>query len=176
MGAALVYLGLDPNTTNPDDINKATDLLLKTKKDVKVFAPDTGQDLLVQGDVDIAYEYSGDIFQVQADHPDIHYVIPKEGSIIWTDNLCIPKGAPHADLAHKFLDYILDAQNGADLSNFTQYGTPNAASLPLIDAALRSNPSIYPSPELRKKLHFLVSVGDADALFTDAWTKLGVGQ
>jgi len=176
LGSTLIYLGLDPNTTNPDDLKKATDLLLKTKKDVKVFAPDTGQDLLVQGDVDIALEYSGDIFQVAQQDPDIHYVIPKEGAIIWTDNLCIPKFAPHPDLALKFINFILDAQNGADLSNYTQYGTPNAASLPLIDPKLRNNPGIYPSDEVKKHLYFIKSVGDADTLFQDAWNTLGIGQ
>lgn len=176
LGIALIYLGYDPNTTNPDEIKAAADLLIKTKKDVVAFAPDTGQDLLNQGEVDIAYEYSGDIFQLMADNPDIRYVIPKEGSVIWTDNLCIPTGAPHADLAHKFIDFILDAQVGAQLSNYTAYGTPNAASLPFIDEKYRKDPAIYPSDEVKKRLHFIISLGDADALYDDAWTNIGVGQ
>jgi len=176
MAAALLYLGYDPNTIKPEEITAAKDLLIKTKKDVKAFAPDTGQDLLVQGDVDIAYEYSGDIFQVQADHPEMHYVIPKEGAVIWTDNLCIPTGAPHADMAHKFIDFILDAQNGATLSNYTAYGTPNAASLPMITKDLLDNPGIYPPPEVMKKLSFTRSLGEVDALYDEAWTELGVGQ
>jgi spermidine/putrescine transport system substrate-binding protein len=182
MGIALIYQGHDPNTTNPDEIASARDLLIKTKKDVKAFAPDTGQDLLNQGDVDIAFEYSGDIFQIMAGsdtspgNPDINYVIPKEGAILWTDNLCIPTGAPHPDLAHKFIDFILDAQNGADLSNYTAYGTPNIASLPLITDDLRNNPGIYPSDEVKKHLFFIKSLGANDKLYDDAWTALGVGQ
>lgn len=182
IGTALIYLGLDPNSTNPDDIAKARDLLISTKKDIKAFAPDTGQDLLNQGDVDIAFEYSGDIFQIMAGsgsspgNTDIDYVIPKEGAILWTDNLCIPTGAPHPDLAHKFIDFILDAKNGAELSNYTAYGTPNKASLPMIDEQYRNNPGIYPSDETKKHLYFQKSLGEADKLFDDAWTKLGVGQ
>jgi len=176
LGATLIYLGYDPNTTNPDEIAAARDKLLETKQDVVAFAPDTGQILLDQGEVDIAFEYSGDIFQIMENNPDIRYVIPKEGTIIWTDNLCIPKGAPNPDLAHKFIDFILDAQNGADLSNYTAYGTPNKASLPMIDEELRNNPGIYPSEETRKHMYFIKSLGDADQLYEDAWTKLGVGQ
>jgi spermidine/putrescine transport system substrate-binding protein len=176
MAIALIYLGYDPNTTNPDEINEAAELLKSTKKDIAAFAPDTGQDLLNQGEVDIAYEYSGDIFQLMAENPDIRYVIPKEGSTIWTDNLCIPVGAPHPDLAHKFIDFILDAQIGADLSNYTAYGTPNAASLPLIDEELRNNPAIYPPDDVKARLHFLYSLGEADALYDEAWTDIGVSQ
>ena len=176
MGIALLYLGYDPNTSNPDEINEALQLLLDTKSDVVAFAPDTGQILLQQGEVDIAYEYSGDIFQIMEDDEDIRYVIPKEGTVIWTDNMCIPTGAPHPDLAAEFINFIMDPQIGADLSNYTAYGTPNKASLPLIDPEYRDNPGIYPSEATKAKLFFIRSLGDADALYDEAWTKLGAGQ
>jgi spermidine/putrescine transport system substrate-binding protein len=176
LGVTLLYLGYDPNTTDPKQIDQAAQLLVDTKKDVLTFAPDTGQTLLDQGEVDITMEYSGDIFQIMSENTKVNYVIPKEGTMIWTDNLCIPKGAPHPDLAHKFIDFILDAQNGAALSNYTQYGTPNIASLDLITPELRNNPGIYPSEEIKKKLFFIRSLGDADKLYEAAWTKLGVSE
>jgi spermidine/putrescine transport system substrate-binding protein len=176
MGATLIYLGYDPNTTNPDEINEAKQLLLDTKGDVTAFAPDNGQQLLEQGEVDIAFEYSGDIFQLMPDNPAIKYVIPKEGTLIWTDNLCIPTGAPHLDLAHEFINYILDAQVGAQLSEWTQYGTPNKASLPLLSEEIRNNPGIYPSEDTRSRLYFIRSLGEADLLYEEAWTDIGVGQ
>jgi spermidine/putrescine transport system substrate-binding protein len=176
MGGALIYLGYDPNTTDPAQIDEALQLLLDTKDDIVAFAPDTGQILLEQGEVDIALEYSGDIFQLMEDNPDIKYVIPKEGTIIWTDNMCIPKDAPHPDLAHEFINFILDAEIGAQLSNYTQYGSPNSASFPLLDEALRTNPGIYPSEETREKLYFLKSLGEDDLLYEEAWTQLGVAE
>ncbi len=176
MGITLLYLGYDPNTTNPAEIDEALQLLLDTKSDVVAFAPDTGQILLQQGEVDIAYEYSGDIFQIMEDDENIRYVIPKEGTVIWTDNMCIPVGAPHVDLAHEFISFIMDAQIGADLANYTAYGTPNKASLSLIDPEYRDNPGIYPSDETKAKLFFIRSLGEADALYDEAWTKLGAGQ
>jgi spermidine/putrescine transport system substrate-binding protein len=175
-GAALIYLGHDPNTTDPAQIDEATQLLLKTKPDVAAFAPDTGQDLLDNRTVDITMEWSGDIFQLMMTNPDVAYVIPREGAIIWTDNMCIPATALHPNLAHKFIDFILDADIGAALSNYTQYGTPNAASMPLIDQVLLSNPGIYPPKEVMKDLYFIHSVGDADKLYADAWAKLDISK
>jgi spermidine/putrescine transport system substrate-binding protein len=90
--------------------------------------------------------------------------------------MCIPTGAPHPDLAYEFINFIMEAQIGADLSNYTAYGTPNKASLPLIDAEYRDNPGIYPSDETKEKLFFIRSLGEADALYDEAWTKLGAGQ
>jgi spermidine/putrescine transport system substrate-binding protein len=176
LGATLIYLGYDPNTTNPDEITEAKQLLIDTKDDVVAYAPDNGQQLLEQGEVDIAFEYSGDIFQLMADNPAIKYVIPKEGTLIWTDNMCIPAGAPHPDLAHEFINFILDAQIGSQLSEYTQYGTPNKASLPLLSEEVRNNPGIYPSEELRNSLYFIRSLGEADLLYEEAWTEIGVEQ
>jgi len=176
MGITLIYLGYDPNTTNPDEINEAKQLLLDTKSDVQAFAPDTGQELLLAGEVDITYEYSGDIFQIMSENPDFAYVIPKEGAILWTDNMCIPVDAPHPDLAHKFIDFLLDPEVGAQLSNFTAYGTPNKASLPFISEDMRNNPGVYPSDEVKKHLYFIKSLGEADKLYDQAWIELGVGQ
>jgi spermidine/putrescine transport system substrate-binding protein len=176
IGTALIYLGYNANTTNEAEIDEALQLLLDTKDDVVAFAPDTGQILLDSGEVDIAFEYSGDIFQIMEENEDIRYVIPREGSIIWTDNMCIPVGAPHPDIAHEFIDFILDAENGAALSNYTAYGTPNAASLPMIDEEYRNDPAIYPPDDVRARLYFIESVGEADVLYNDAWTRLGVGQ
>lgn len=176
IGAVLIYLGYDINTTNPDEINEAKELLIEHKDKIAAFAPDTGQILLDEGEVDITHEWSGDIFQVMEENPDIRYVIPKEGSNVWTDNLCIPKGAPHKELAEKFINYILEPQVGADLSNYIHYATPNAAALPLINEEDRNNPGIYPPPETMKRLQYLVDVGEATLLYDEAWTDIKAGK
>ena len=129
LGAILIYLGYDPNTTNPSEINKARDFLIKNKQAIAAFAPDTGQVLLDQGEVDLTYEWSGDIFQVMEENPNIRYAIPKEGTIVWTDSLVIPKGAPNKELAEKFINFILEPEVGAKISNFIHYGSPNKSSL-----------------------------------------------
>jgi len=176
IGVALIMLGYDVNTTDPDQINEAKEMLIAQKELTAAYAPDTGQIMLAEGEVDLTLEWSGDVFQVMADDPNLRYVLPKEGAIVWTDNLCIPTGAPHKELAEKFINYILDAQVGADLSNFIQYGTPNKASLPLVNEDDRNNPGIYPSAEVMKNLQFIVDVGEATILYDDAWTEIKSAQ
>lgn len=90
-GAVLIYLGYDPNTTDYSEITKARDYIIQHKETIATFAPDTGQSLLDKGAVDIAVEWSGDIFQVMKKNLDLRYTIPKEGTIIWIDSLAIPK-------------------------------------------------------------------------------------
>jgi spermidine/putrescine transport system substrate-binding protein len=177
MGGILIYLGYDPNTTNPEEINKAKDFLLKHKDNIAAFAPDTGQNLLDQGEVDIAVEWSGDIFQVMEENPDLRYAIPKEGTIIWIDNISIPKGAPHKELAEKFINYLLEPEVGAKVSNFIKYGSPNKVAVEkgLINQEDLQNKAIYPSSETFAKLTYLKDVGEASKLYDQAWTEIKVG-
>ena len=182
LGIALLVLGYDPNTLNQDEVNEAAQWLLENNQaDVYQIAPDTGQDLLVQGEVDAVVEYSGDIFQLidECECDDYVYVIPSEGSNVWTDNMAIPFNAPNPDLAHAFIDYILDAQVGADLSNYTAYGSPNAASIPLLDEELASDPGIYPSEETLASSFIAVDKGEEAAqYYSEAWNLINseIGQ
>jgi len=150
--------------------------LIQNGQNVTYFHQDDGQAYLERGEVDMVVEYSGDIFQLIADCEceDYAYVIPEEGTNIWTDNLAIPVDAPNPDLAHAFIDYILDPQVGADISNYTAYGTPLKAALDmgLIDPELLNNPGIYPPPETLERLFFIEEVPDAETLYSDAWDEV----
>ncbi|MCF3608145.1 spermidine/putrescine ABC transporter substrate-binding protein [Planktothrix agardhii 1033] len=165
---------------NPEQIKKAQDFLIKNKDNIAAFAPDTGQQLLNQGEVNLTMEYSGDIFQVMAENPDLRYVIPKEGSIIGMDNMVIPKGAPNKKLAETFINFILEPENSAKISNFIDYASPNKVAIDqkLIDAENLKNPGIYPPPEIFDKLQYLQDLGEATQLYDQAWTeiKAGVGN
>jgi spermidine/putrescine transport system substrate-binding protein len=176
MGVVLMYLGLDPNTKVAGEINKAKDFILQHKDMIKAFAPDTGQNLLDQGEVDLTFEWSGDIFQVMEENKKLRYAIPKEGTIIWTDNMVIPKGAPHKELAEQFINFVLDPKVGATISNFIHYGSPNleARKTGLINAEDLKNPEIYPPAAVYEKLKYLEDVGQASTLYDDAWTELKV--
>ncbi len=112
---ALISLGYDPNTTNPEGITQARDFLIKNKQAIAAFAPDNGQHLLNQGEVDLTSEWSGDIFQVMKENPNLSYSIPKEGSIIFTDNMVVLKGSQNQELAEKFINFILTPEIGAKI-------------------------------------------------------------
>ena len=148
------YKGHSVNKIPPELISEIEAMLIRQKPFVKAFHDDNGQDMLVAGDVDLVLEYNGDIAQVMKDDPDLGFVIPKEGSLINSDTLCIPKGAPRPDNAHKFINYLLDAKAGAEISKTILYPTPNAAAKALMPAAYRDNPVIFPPAEAMAKCEY----------------------
>jgi spermidine/putrescine transport system substrate-binding protein len=176
IGAALLYLGHSANSTSPEALAEAERLLMEQRGRVLTYAPfATARDLLGSGDATVAHNYSGDVLMVKEEVAAVEYLIPREGSIIWTDNLLVPRGAPNQRLAEVFINFILDAEVGARLSDYTYYATPNAAALPLVSEALRGDRSIYPEPEVLEKLEFLRDVGEARVLYDRIWTRLRAG-
>ncbi len=177
LGIAHVILGNDPNSVDSDEINAARDFLIEKGANVVTVAADDGQVLLERGDVDIAIEYNGDISQIVAECEcdDYAYAIPDEGSNVWIDNLSIPVDAPNPELANVFIDYILDAKVGADLTNYIAYASPNQASIEsgLIDEEILNDPAIFPPPEQVATLFAIIDVGaEAEELINNAWDEL----
>ncbi|MGB7339306.1 MAG: spermidine/putrescine ABC transporter substrate-binding protein [Phototrophicaceae bacterium] len=176
-GVALQILGYDPNTSNAEEIEEARQYLQDNGGNVVVIAADDGQELLVRGDVDITVEYSGDIFAIadECECDTYAYVIPSEAANLWTDNLAIPVDAPNPELAMVFIDYVLDAQVGADISNYTAYASPNQASIDqnLIDAELLTDLGIYPDAASSENL-FVIEEPDPEVeqVYNDAWDEL----
>ena len=175
IGVTMKYLGYKLNSTNPKEIAEARDLLIKQKPNVKSFAEDNGQDLLLSGECDVVMEWNGDIVQVMEEDDDIGYVVPKEGGVVWMDNMCIPVGAPHPGNAHAFIDHILDAKVGADIANFIHYASPNAAARKYILPKDLKNPAIYPSSEAISASEVIIDVGDKARLFDEAWVAIQAG-
>lgn len=169
----LKYLGKPLNSADAADIKAAEALLIKQKPNLKVFAKDNGQDLLLSGEVDMTMEWNGDILQVMAEDKDLNYVVPKEGSIVWQDTLCIPKGAPHPENAHRFINYLLNSQAGAKIATAIQYATPNAAAKKLMPAAYRNNPAIFPPDATLAKCESVIFKGpEVTRLYDEAWTRV----
>jgi spermidine/putrescine transport system substrate-binding protein len=148
------YLGHSVNNIPEDMLPKIEQMLIKQKPFVKAFHDDNGQDLLASGEVDLVLEYNGDIAQVMKDDPDIDFVVPKEGSLINSDTLCIPKGAPRPNNAHAFINYLLDAQAGAEISKTILYPTPNAAAKALMPDDYKNNPVIFPPADVMAKCEY----------------------
>jgi spermidine/putrescine transport system substrate-binding protein len=168
-----IYQGKNPNVYDVAALKAAEDLLIRQKKNVAVFHDDNGQDLLLAGDIDIVMEYNGDIAQVMREDKDLAFVLPKEGSLIQSDQLAIPKGAPNPDAAHAFINYLLSAEAGADISRKIAYPTPNAAALKLMDAAYRDNPAIFPpEAEVAKCVYSQYLGEDAYRAYQDVITRV----
>ena len=173
IGHAAKYLGYSLNTTDPKEIKEAEDLIIEQKENIKVFADDNGQDLLLSGEVDLTQEWNGDILQVMEEDDDIGYVVPDEGGVLWQDCLCIPKGAPHPENAHAFINFLLDAKVGAAIADFIQYATPNAAAKALMEDEYTTNPAIFPSEETLAKCEPALYLGeDVTRMIDEAWTRI----
>ena len=169
----LKLLGHSLNATDPAHIKQVEEMLIHQKPHIKAFADDDGQDLLLKGEVDLAMEWNGDILQVMKKDADIGYVVPREGGLLWQDCLCIPKGAPHPENAHKFIDFLLRADVGAAIADFIQYATPNAAAKARMSAPYRNNPAIFPPPEVTKASEFPLYLGeDHERLIEKTWARV----
>jgi spermidine/putrescine transport system substrate-binding protein len=173
LGAGLKYLGFSWNSTNPDELKKVEELLIRQKKNIKVFADDNGQDLLASGEVKVCQEWNGDIKQIMAEDDDVSYVLPKEGSLFWQDVLAIPKGAPHPQNAHAFINYILDAEAGREIAETILYATANKAAKDLAADAYKNNPVIFPPAEVLAKCEPALYLGEeATKVRDEIWTRI----
>jgi spermidine/putrescine transport system substrate-binding protein len=148
------YLGKSVNDTDPALIKQVEDMLIKQKGFIKNFHNDDGQDLLMSKEVDLVLEYNGDIAQKETEDPDISFVVPKEGSLINSDCMCIPTGAPNPNNAHAFINFLLDGQNGANISKTILYPTPNAAAKALMDDSYKNNPTVFPPADIMAKCEY----------------------
>lgn len=173
-GFALRVLGFDPNTADAAQIAAAEQYLIDHTANVVEVAPDTGQDLLAAGEADIVVEYNGDIFQLIAacGCDDYRYIIPQEGGQIWTDNLAVPVNAQNKPLAEAFIDYILNAQVNADISNYTAYASPNRVAIQegLIYSDYLDNAAIYPAQT--GSLFYTVADVQLDETYAAAWERV----
>lgn len=177
IGAAAVYLGFDKDTTQPDELRQIQDLLLQTKKRSAGFIGGVGgKNQLLTGTAVVAMVYSGDVLQASGDNPNVDYFIPEEGGEIWLDTMAIPIQAPNPELAHQFIDYILDPQVGAQLSNYNRFATPNQAAKPFIASEDIENPMIYPDEATMEILSFnKVLSGEEMRLLDALWTTVKSG-
>jgi spermidine/putrescine transport system substrate-binding protein len=171
--AALRYLGFSINTTDPAEIDQAADLLIAAKPRIRTFAPDTGQDLLIAGEVDLCLEYNGDMLQVMGEDDDLGYVVPDEGTGRWEDTMCIPVGAPNPEGAHAFIDYIYIPEVHAAIAEYVRYALPNRAAKALIPEADLLNEAIYPPPEVMARSEVARYLGtEIETLFQAAMTRV----
>ena len=167
MGAALKYLGYSLNDTDLAHLQEASDLIAAAKPGIATFDSDQYDEALVAGEVAVSHGYSGNMIVAisEAANPDdFEYILPEEGATFWIDNMTVPANAEHSCTAFTFMNYVLDAQNGATLTNWNWYGSPNAASIDLIDPAIVE---FYAPTFEAEDLEVIQDTGDYEINFTD---------
>jgi putrescine transport system substrate-binding protein len=179
---ALAYLHLDPNSQRVEDLAAAEKLLMAVRPYIRVFDSSDYINQLATKELCVAMAWSSDysiaVVRSRAAglHLDLAFTVPKEGSDITYNALLIPIGAPHPHAAHQFINFILDPNVIAAITNDIHYGNDNLAAQPLVDPLIRDDPAVYPTPQVRARL-YLPSELDAkyQRLRTRTWTRIKSG-
>ncbi|WP_185984855.1 polyamine ABC transporter substrate-binding protein [Aureimonas mangrovi] len=180
---ALAYLGLDPDSREPADIEAATELLMSVRPFIRRFHSSEYINALANGDICVAIGFSGDVFQAR-DRADeagngvsIDYSIPKEGALMWFDQMAIPADAPHVDAAHQFINFMMRPDIIARATDYVVYANGNLASQELIDPEILNDPAVYPDEATLETL-FIKLPYDArtQRLVTRAFTTIKTGR
>ncbi len=167
MGAALMYLGYSMNSTSEEELQEAADLIESIKEYVAAFDSDTYPENLVNGEVAVSHGFSGGFLTAfsEAENGDAFvYVLPEEGATVWTDNMAIPTNADHPCTAHAFINFLLDAEHGATLTNWNYYASPNQAAEEGIDAEVVA---FYPPDDAFERLVVIEDTGSFEINYTD---------
>ncbi|MBI3327963.1 MAG: spermidine/putrescine ABC transporter substrate-binding protein [Nitrospinae bacterium] len=172
IGMALKYLGYSVNTADPKALEEAKELLLRQKPLVKAYTSTQYKEMLLSGDAWLAHGWSGEITTARRENPHVRYIMPQEGGVIFIDNLAIPRTAPHKDLAHAFINFILEPEVSADIHNTMLFGSPNRAARPYLKPTLTDDPHLNPTPEMLARFEFLEDLGAATRLWTRTWTEI----
>jgi putrescine transport system substrate-binding protein len=180
---ALHFLGLDPNSSAPTDLEKAAGLLAEVRPAVRKFHSSEYLNALAGGEICLVVGWSGDVKQAQkraveaGNGVEIGYAVPKEGAQMFFDNLAIPAGAGNAEEAHAFIDYQLRPEVAARNANFLSYANGNLASQPLIDPAILHDRTIYPDAATMARL-YTITAHDARTtrLMNRLWTRIKTGM
>ena len=172
LSIALQATGNSANSTKQAEINKAVEYILQAKKNIH-FA---GFENTVEGTAKVlsringaAIVFNGDAQDAISEDSTLQFVIPKEGSFMWVDAMLLSSKASNVEGAYAFMNFILDAKNGAELAKTQNYATPNKASLEVIDDEFKNNRVINPNAQEIKRMVFLTDLGETEQLYDEAW-------
>jgi putrescine transport system substrate-binding protein len=179
---ALLYLGHDPNSMEPEHIKEAENLLKSVRPYIRYFSSSRIISDMPNEELCIAMSWSGDYAQamqraieVGADIT-LAYSTPKEGTMIWFDGLFIPADAPHPNNAHLFLNFLMRPEVIADITRTVHYANGNRASTPLLPVEITGNPAVYPPPEQLERLNVGFVFGPKlERMRTRAWSRVKTG-
>ena len=177
--AALKYLGYSANDTDPKHWDEAAALIKKAKPYWAAFNASSYIKELTVGNIWLVHGYSNDIFQANLDAQaagrkfKIVQGVPKEGAVLAVDNMVVHKNAPRPDLALKFVNFMLDGKNSAELTNLIGSGNPNLDARKYIKPELLKYPAIFPPKDLQAKLEQLKDLTPAQRrLRNKLWTEI----
>jgi len=181
--AALSWMGRDPQSTAAEDFEAATEMMMQAREHVRYFHSSQYISDLANGEICVAVGWSGDVLQAaeRADEAgrdvNVWYAIPEEGAMQWFDMLAIPADAPNPENAHAFINFMMEPEVAAEITNYVWFPNANEAAFELVDEEIRTDPAIYPTDEVAETLFTGVTYdGRTDRLVTRLWTRVRTGQ
>jgi spermidine/putrescine transport system substrate-binding protein len=163
-------LGYSYNSVDPKEIDEATKEILKLKPHVRKITSSM-REIMISGEAYISLTWNGEIGYVALDAPDARYVVPSDGTEIWTDNWSVVAGAPHPAAAHAFLNWHLQPQVQARDTEYHYYGAVVEGEEEFLDPTIAKDPAVYPPEEVISKLEFAQASPEWLRLRNEAWTK-----
>ncbi len=174
---ALRLNGHSGNSSDPEEIRQAYELLKSVIPNVLVFNSEAPREPYLSGDVNVGMNWNGEVMMANEEDEVLGYVYPKEGAVFWVDSFAIPVGAANVDNAHAFINFLLTAEIAKANAEYTGYSTPNLAAKALLDESLRNNPVVFPPKAAIEAGEFHQDIGDeAIGLMNEYWQKLKAGQ
>jgi len=177
------YLGLDPDSKNPDDFEKAGERLMELRPYIRKFHSSEYISALANGDICLAIGWSGDILQAAdraleaENNVSVVYTIPKEGAQLWFDQFAIPKDAPHPDNAHAFINFMMRPEMMARATNYIYFANGNLASQEFVYPEILGDTAIYPDDETMDRLFVVRTYGPREQrALNRVWTRVKTGQ
>lgn len=171
-GLALLAQGRSSNTKNAADIKAGYEFLAKLKPSIRVFDVTATKQALITEEVWLGPIWNGDYLVAKEEKPELDFVFPAEGAILWVDSFVIPIGAKNVDNAHTFINYMLRPEVAAACVKEYKYSTPNLAAIKLLPADMRNNPVLVPGKKELRNAEFTVGVGDALKTYEKYWGQL----
>lgn len=169
---ALLSLGFSPNDTNPQHIRMAYEKLLQLIPNIRLFAGDGMKTLMIDEDAVLGSAWNGDVFKASLENPDVRFIYPKDGFVIWVDTLAIPVNAPHLEEAYTFINYMLQAEPASQIALKEGHALTNSAAIQLLPPSTQKNLTIYPDKEILSHGIFQSDVGETTlSLYNDYWQR-----
>ena len=172
----LHVLGFSANTTDSVEVRLAYEKLKELVPGVRVFDADSPRMPYLAGEVNIGMNWNGEAFMAAEENADIVYIYPREGAMLWMDNLVIPKGAKHVEDAHVFIDFLLRPEIAKMICEDIGYASPNKTAIALLDEAVRNNRTVYPAAADLQGSEFQNDIGSAVTVYEKYWELLKKGR
>lgn len=175
LGAALCSLGFSLNSTDPEQLAKARDVVIRWKKNIAKFDNEQYKSGIASGEFHLVQGYAGDLLTVADENQDIVVKIPVEGTAFSCDDLCIPSDAKEVELAHRFIDFLTTPEVAAQNMEYIAYRAPNQTAYTHLSEDFRGNEVLFPNEETFAKMAPIDYLGDALALWTKTWDEVKAG-